>query len=86
MQANPSHRGTLFYVETERNDGSLRETPSMFETAQIQLQEQNCTTFSTHYISIKRRDDDSFRKIVIGLRAVQEGEDEKKYGAFLRYG
>lgn len=47
--------------------------------------DQNCTTFSTHYISIKRRDDESFRKIVIGLRAIRDGEDERKYGSFIHF-
>jgi hypothetical protein len=37
MKANPSKRGTLFYVEAERSDGALRETPSIFETSQIIL-------------------------------------------------
>jgi hypothetical protein len=70
MQANPSRRPTLFYVETERSDGTLRETPSLFETAQIVLKDQGCTSFSTHYISVKRRDDDSFRRIVVGLKVM----------------
>jgi len=71
MLSNPSQSHSLFYIETERNDGSLRTTPSLFETAKLVLNDQACTTFSTHYISVKRREDDSFRKIVIGLKVME---------------
>jgi hypothetical protein len=70
MIRNPSKRYSLFYIETEKGDGSLRETPSLFETAKIVLGEGNCTTFSTHYISVKRREDEGFRRIVVGLKVM----------------
>jgi hypothetical protein len=38
LQANPASKHTLFYIETEKNDGSLREVPSLFETAKIVLE------------------------------------------------
>jgi hypothetical protein len=78
MRKNPSRKHTLFYIETEKNDGSLREVPSLFETAKIVLEEHGCTTFSTHYISIKRKEDQSFRKIVVGLK-MMEAEEADKY-------
>jgi hypothetical protein len=72
MGGNPSKRPTLFYIETERNDGSLRQTPSLFETARLVLEENSCTTFSTHYISIKRKEDQSFRRIIVGVRLMHD--------------
>ena len=37
MHKNPSRKHTLFNIETERDDGSLRGLPSLFETARIVL-------------------------------------------------
>jgi hypothetical protein len=71
MQKNPSGKHTLFYIETERSDGSLREVPSLFETAKIVLDENACVDFSTHYISIKRKEDQTFRRIVVGLKIME---------------
>lgn len=78
MLHNPSRSSALFYIETERSDGSLREVPSLFETARITLGQGECTSFSTHYISVKRRRDESFHKIVVGLRVMEE-EDKDQY-------
>lgn len=77
MRANPSRKPTLFYIETERNDGSLRETHSLFETAKLILEQNSCTTFSTHYISIKRKEDQSFRKIIVGMKLMHNQDTEK---------
>lgn len=74
MTSNPSLTPTIFYIETEKNNGSLRTTPSLFETAKLILGNKGCTSFSTHYISIKRREDNSYRKIVIGLKALQKDD------------
>jgi hypothetical protein len=74
MTNNPSLTPTIFYIETEKNNGSLRTTPSLFETAKLILGNKGCTSFSTHYISIKRREDNSYRKIVIGLKALQKDD------------
>lgn len=79
MLNNPSLRPTLFYVETEKSDGSLRAAPSLFETAKLVLGGKGCSTFSTHYISVKRREDESFRRIVVGLKVMEDGEQEEKY-------
>jgi hypothetical protein len=32
------------------------------------LGEDGCVNFTTHYISVKRREDDSFRRIIIGMK------------------
>ncbi len=76
MGRNPTQRPTIFYIETERNDGSLRQTPSMFETVKLVLEDNSCTTFSTHYISIKRKEDQSFRRIIVGLKLMHDQEDK----------
>jgi hypothetical protein len=77
MLENSAHRDTLFYIETERADGTLRTLPSMFETAKLVLDHANCANFATHYISVKRREDDSYRKIVIGLKVLTTGDEDK---------
>jgi hypothetical protein len=76
MGRNPSRRPTLLYIETEGNDGSLREKPSLFETAKLILEENSCTIFFTHYISIKRKEDQSFRKIMVGMKLMHDDTDE----------
>lgn len=77
MLENAAHSDTLFYIETERADGTLRTLPSMFETAKLVLDASNCANFATHYISVKRREDDSYRKIVIGLKVLTTGDEDK---------
>jgi hypothetical protein len=78
MQFNPSLSPTLFYIESERPDGSFKDVPSLFETAKLVLGENGCTTFSTHYIGVKRKDDQSYRKIIVGLK-VMDRKDVDKY-------
>ena len=72
---NPARTPTLFYIETEKNNGSLRTVPSLFETAKLVLGTRGCTAFSTHYISIKRKEDSTYRKIVIGLKAMPNDDN-----------
>lgn len=68
MITNPSKSDTLMFIETEKTNGSLRPKPALFETVRLVMGEDGCLNFTTHYISVKRRQDDSFRRIIIGLK------------------
>jgi hypothetical protein len=46
----------------------------LFETAKIVLGEKGCVSFTTHYIGIKRKEDESFRKIVVTLAAMEKDD------------
>ena len=70
MKENPSNTPTLFFVTTERTDGSLKEMPAFFETFKLLLPTGGCTNFSSHYISIRRREDDSYKRIIVGMKTM----------------
>jgi hypothetical protein len=48
----------------------MRIIPSLFETAKIVLADSACTNFGTHYISVKRREDEKFRRIIVGMKVM----------------
>lgn len=68
MITNPSKSDTLLFIETEKNNGSLKAKPALFETVRLVMGKDGCVNFSTHYISVKRREDRSFRRIIIGMK------------------
>ena len=77
MIDNPSQLPVTFFIETELVNGALRETPTFFETFKLIIAENGCVNFSTHYISIKRREDSTFRKVVIGMKSM--GTNDKNH-------
>lgn len=52
----------------------MRSIPSLFETAKLVLGADGCVNFMTHYISIKRREDETYRRIIIGLKPMEKND------------
>jgi hypothetical protein len=70
MESNPSHLATEFFVSAEKSTAGLGPLPAFFENLKLVLGESGCTNLSSHYISIKRKDDDSYRKVIVGMRTL----------------
>jgi len=70
MLYNPTRLPSILFIETERTNGSLRDVQPLFEAAKLVLADRGCAQFTTHYISVRRREDDTLRKIVVSMRAL----------------
>ena len=60
----------------------MRDVPAFFEIYKLLLPENGCTNFSSHYISIKRREDDSYRKIIVGMKTFTQKDNTFYFNVF----
>lgn len=70
--SNPHDLETLIYLSADQEDGSASYEPPIISAAKIKGKIGTCITFSSPYVQIKKEFPKPFRKIIIGVRALQK--------------